>query len=562
MPSKFNIGILISAKDQASAVVGKVGGVVEANAAKFRKVGAIATAAGGAIVGSLALIAKQTAKTGDELAKASAKTGVGVESLSRLRFAAEQSGVGFSELEMAIARQSRAASEASEGVATYADAYNTLGVSVTGANGELKDGETLFRETAEALSKIENPTKRSALAMDIFGRSGANMLPLLNQGAAGIDELGKRAHELGIVFDAESAAASERFNDSLNEVKLSLGGAARQIGQVLLPVLAPLAEKIATVIGQFAAWADKHPHLTRALTLGAGAIGVLLSVLGPLLIILPSLTSGWGLLTGAIAAFPGIIAGIGPALVGAFAAIGPAGWIILAIGALAAGVALVIRNWDKIKGFFVNLWGKVKDIFAKHWEKILAVIFPGAGIVFLFAKHWDQITDFFANMWDKVKGVFSGVWDWMKNAGRRLWDAFVEGLKSAAGPVYKAVEWALSKVSKLMPKSDADEGPLSHLTQMGAAIPKTLAKGVDAGRGALKGTMADALGGRVMAYGGGGAGGGGGGALTVRIEHGFPSGTHVVDMREVMRHPEVERTVNSIVRSTATRVPGQYDFSG
>ena len=302
-----------------------------------------------------------------------------------------------------------------------------------------------------------------------------------------------------------------------------------------------------------------------------------MSVLGPLLIILPSLTSGWGLLTGAIAALPAILAGIGPAVAGAFAAIGPVGWVMLAIGALAAGVYLVIKNWDKIKAFFGGLWAKVKDIFANHWEKILLVIFPAAGIVVLFAKHWDKIKDFFVNMWDKVKGVFSGVWDWMKNAGRALWDAFVDGLKAAAGPVYKAVEWALGKVSKLMPKSDAAEGPLSQLTRMGAAIPETLAKGVAGSAGKLRDAVTGAVSGLPLSVeasvSGGvapgavvarpamaGAGAGAGGVIVARIEHKFPVGTHVVDMREVMKHPEVERTVNRVLQRTASRVPGQYEM--
>lgn len=337
------LNIIFSAIDRGvTAASGALKGGLAGNAQAMTALGGVAVGVGGAIQGALLGAAYSAANYGDEIAKAAAKTGMTTEAISGLRFAAEQSGVEFGQLEMALARMQRSAAEAADGSAMYADAYRALGVNVRGANGQLKDGETLFLDLAQALSNVDNPTQRAALAMQIFGRSGAQLLPLLNEGQAGITELTERAQELGLVMDQDTAAAAERFNDMLDEVKGSLRGVAVQIGQHLFPIIADLAESLASVIGAFNEWADAHPTLAKAVVLTAGAIGVLLAQGGALLILLAQLApivtalsgaGGMAGLAGGIGGASGALAGIIPLL----AAVGP--WIIAA----AAVAGLVIE---------------------------------------------------------------------------------------------------------------------------------------------------------------------------------------------------------------------------
>lgn len=344
------VSIILQAKDQASAAIKQAGaaarsslgglqGRIDAgNAAvgKFnerwgaalqttRMVGAGMTAVGGGIVGGLMAMTKQAATYGDEIAKASKKTGMTTEDISRLRYAAERSGVGFGGLESALARMARSASEAAGGAEMYSEAYDRLGVSVTDANGELKGGEQLFREVAEGLKNVDNATERAALAQEIFGRSGAQLLPLLNEGEAGIKKLGDRAEELGMVLSGKAAKDSERFNDALEDLKDTGTTIAMTLGQTLMPTIAEIAEKVSEAVGRWREWSEAHPTLNALVIKGALALGLFMSFVGPLLVALPTVlnllvwlqgASGFAGLAGAASSATPVLAGVGTTITG------------------------------------------------------------------------------------------------------------------------------------------------------------------------------------------------------------------------------------------------------
>jgi len=236
-------------------------------------VGAAATAAFG-------MAAKTAAQYGDELAKGSQITATSVEGLARLRYAADRSGVSFEELQVALRQQARTANEARQGVATYADTYKRLGVTVTDSSGQLKDGETLFREIAEAISKLPSAMERSAIAAELFGRSGGKLMPLLNQGAEGVDRLGDRAERLGLVMSKSAAKGSEDFNDAWADVRDTMKGSVVVIGQQLLPELTKLALGIANIVAGVSKWSRDHPTLTSALVKGGLAASTFALALG------------------------------------------------------------------------------------------------------------------------------------------------------------------------------------------------------------------------------------------------------------------------------------------
>ena len=344
------VSIILQAKDQASAAIKQAGaaarsslgglqGRIDAgNAAvgKFnerwgaalqttRMVGVGMTAVGGGIVGGLMAMTKQAATYGDEIAKASKKTGMATEDISRLRYAAERSGVGFGGLESALARMARSASEAAGGAEMYSEAYDRLGVSVTDANGELKGGEQLFREVAEGLKNVDNATERAALAQEIFGRSGAQLLPLLNEGEAGIKKLGDRAEELGRVLSGKAAQDSERFNDALEDLKDTGTTIAMTLGQTLMPTIAEIAEKVSEAVGRWREWSEAHPTLNALAIKGALALGLFMTAVGPLLVALPTVlnllvwlqgASGFAGLAGAVSSATPVLAGVGTTITG------------------------------------------------------------------------------------------------------------------------------------------------------------------------------------------------------------------------------------------------------
>ena len=382
------VSIILQAKDQASAAIKQAGAAARSSLGDIRSrvaggtvavkafnekwgdtlkvgqtVGIGMTAVGGGIVGGLMAMTKQAATYGDEIAKASKKTGMTTEDISRLRYAAERSGVGFGGLESALARMARSASEAAGGAEMYSEAYDRLGVSVTDANGELKGGEQLFREVAEGLKNVDNATERATLAQEIFGKSGAQLLPLLNEGEAGIKKLGDRAEQLGMVLSGKAAKDSERFNDALADLKDTGTTIAMTLGQTLMPTIAEIAEKVSEAVGRWREWSEAHPTLNALVIKGAMALGLFMTAVGPLLVALPTVlnllvwlqgASGFAGLAGAASSATPALAGVGTTITGtvipAVTALGPALLAALPYAAIAAAVGFIVYALIRLQG--------------------------------------------------------------------------------------------------------------------------------------------------------------------------------------------------------------------
>lgn len=202
-----------------------------------------AVAVGGALFG----IAKSTANAGDEAAKTARSLGLTAESLQELEFAASIGGVSQGQLSTGMLKLQRAAKEASDGVATYKDTFDELGITVKNQDGTLKGSEMLMGEIADRFEKMPDGTKKSALAMDLFGRSGGRLVNVLNGGSKGLRELRDEAQKSGFVISEADTVLSEEFNDSLNRLQSVVKGLKNQIGVGLL-------RPIKGIVDQMRAW--------------------------------------------------------------------------------------------------------------------------------------------------------------------------------------------------------------------------------------------------------------------------------------------------------------------
>ncbi len=169
----------------------------------------------------------------DELGKASQRIGVSVEALSGLKYAAELSDVSFADLETSLKKFSKTLADSKNGSRQAAEALLKVGA-VAGESVE----ENLLR-VADAFAAMPDGIRKTALAVELFGKSGTRLIPFLNAGAAGIRDLMKEAERLGIVVSTDTAKAAERFNDSLT----TLGNAAKGVGYSIANfLLTPLAD--------------------------------------------------------------------------------------------------------------------------------------------------------------------------------------------------------------------------------------------------------------------------------------------------------------------------------
>ncbi len=195
---------------------------------------ALAGMATGALAG-LGRLITTSLKTSDELQKLSQTTGISTEGLSRLRFAAEQSGTSLDVVVKAQRRLAANSVDAAMGIGDARVAFEELGINAK----ELAalEPEQQFAVLADAIRSVENPTQRLAYAQDILGRSGAELLPLLRGGSEGLRRLGEQAERTGNILSQQTADASARVNDTMNELRHTVSGLGQTIFEGLLPSL-------------------------------------------------------------------------------------------------------------------------------------------------------------------------------------------------------------------------------------------------------------------------------------------------------------------------------------
>ncbi|MCC7409177.1 MAG: hypothetical protein IT442_14010, partial [Phycisphaeraceae bacterium] len=181
---------------------------LEAFGKTVRGLGLKMTALGAAMVAPMFAATKVFAGMGDDLAKMSARTGVSVESLSELGFAAELSGMSMEDLETSLRKMQKTLVEAASGSAGAVDALAKLGLTADDLRGLSPDEQ--LKRIADRLASIRDPALRAALAMEVFGKTGTKLLPLMADGAAGIEALQHQAREMGLTISTQDAKAAER----------------------------------------------------------------------------------------------------------------------------------------------------------------------------------------------------------------------------------------------------------------------------------------------------------------------------------------------------------------
>ena len=237
--------------DSAGGKFEKLGSVVKgigvAMGAALAAIGTAAIAAGKALVD----MTVEAAAYADEMLTQSTVTGMSVESLQAYSYAADLVDVSLDTLTGSMAKNVKSMASAADGSAKYADAYAQLGVSVTDANGNLRDSEEVYWEVIDALGNVQNETERDALAMQLFGKSAQDLNPLIAQGSEGIAALTDEAHRMGAVLSEESIAKLGAFDDSVQRLKQGSEAAKRVMGTVLLPQLQDLADDGVSLLGEF-----------------------------------------------------------------------------------------------------------------------------------------------------------------------------------------------------------------------------------------------------------------------------------------------------------------------
>ena len=286
--------IIVHGTDKATKVFGQISTDIDKMGKKMQVVGGIMMGVGAGIVGGLFKMADSYTRVGDEIAKMSKRTGIAVKTLSELRYMANLSGTSLEAMETSIRMMQRGITDASKNVGQAKDALQMLGIEVKDIIGLRPEDQ--FWKLAYAVAEVEDPTIRASIAMDLFGRAGTDMLPMLAEGKSGIDKMKKAAQDANVVYDEESAKASEAFQDAMTNMKTSLTGLGATIVSSITPKLTEMLEKITAVISKIAEWAKKNDWLADTILKAGGiiaAIGALVLIAGSLSRAIISINAAW-----------------------------------------------------------------------------------------------------------------------------------------------------------------------------------------------------------------------------------------------------------------------------
>lgn len=271
----------------------------------LKTVGTAATAVGAALGGTLLALSKKAADFGDALLDASKRTGLTTQSLASLKLLADQSGSSFEGLSKGVGMLSKNLFEAGTKGGQSAKLFKAMGISVKDASGNLRNASDVLPEIADQFAKLEDGSAKTALAMKLFGKAGADLIPLLNEGSAGFQRAREQADKFGISLTRAEAELGDKFNDSLEDSKAAMQGFANAIGVALLPKLTELVNKVNDWIAQMSRWVKAHPELTQAIAKTSAAIfatGGLLLGLTAIVSIVPKVYAGIQLLSTAFKA--------------------------------------------------------------------------------------------------------------------------------------------------------------------------------------------------------------------------------------------------------------------
>lgn len=288
-------------------------------------------------------LARRTAIAGDQAAKAATRMRLTAEEVQELDFALRQSGGSIDTFEKGIRRIAKNARDAERGLSTAVASFKDANVEFRDAEGNLRPPLELLEDFADEIIKVEDESQQLALAQELLGRSGADLLPFLLQGKDGIRALRQEARDLGFVMSEEAAKASEEFLDNMEKVSDIVTGLRQRVGAELIPVL---NEAIVRFVDWFRANKDIiAQRVDRFADTVRLAFENLLRTLMRVNTFIERRVGGWARVFRLVAAAATVLAGIRAwsALVSAIRAIGAALFIVQTIGIVAFGqIALAV----------------------------------------------------------------------------------------------------------------------------------------------------------------------------------------------------------------------------
>lgn len=398
----------------------RLGQTMKGNLVKGAKAAAVALAAvGTAAVATGTKLVQETMQQADTVDKMSQKIGISRQAYQEMDFVTSQCGASINNMKMGMKTLTTQMQSAAQGSQTSVDAFNALGVSIYDASGKLRNQEDMMWDAFSALQRMTNQTEKAAIANQLFGRAGAELMPMLNGSAGSIEKMRKQARELGLVMSDETVDAGVKLTDTMDQAKRALSAVAMRIGGKLLPYAQAAGDYLLDHLPQIESAAGKAGKFLGKMGDGIKWVADKSDILIPLLsgvvagitafkviTTITALIKTWKAVTAAYAVTQGAA---NMTMLSC-----PLTWIVIGIAAaVAAGVALW-KNWDKVckwAGKFKERLMSCGGPIGAFRDRILGIVGAFKSVVTWVRNAIDKVKSFLGldtNKTINIKTVASG----------------------------------------------------------------------------------------------------------------------------------------------------------
>lgn len=388
------------------------------------------------LAGALKDAAVDSAAYADEIITLSAQTHLSTDTLQEFQYMSELVDVDLNTVTGSLTKLTKNMSAAAGGSKSTTEAFNSIGVSVSDSNGNLRSAEDVFYDVIDALGKMDNETERDAAAMAIFGKSAKELNPLIDAGTGAIAAFAEEAHATGYVLDGETLDSLGAVDDSFQRMKTTMTATRNQIIAQFAPALAEGGNQLLS-FAQSVDWQQVGSIIGSVVSKVASYIPTIISTVQNVVAymqtnVIPTVERVWTTVEPVLSKVGALVEEVFPEIVEIIGA------------ALEAISAAIDFAWPYIETVISNTINNVRNVI-NIVMKLLKGDWRGA---------WDAIKKLVSDRINQIKTTVSTVFNAVKSTVTTIWNGIksaisgpIDAAKSAVSSAISAIQSTISSVS-------------------------------------------------------------------------------------------------------------------